>query len=436
MLARARGRDVSTTPRLEPPFPHAESNASNSSRRDETADRRRLVSEAVNYTPQCDVIEDGVLFPDTLETHATGRTRFSRKKALLKFKAAMHKYGGRCMLTLVVLCFQSTHVISVSSDDSRFIRFLEWVLSDKFGNFFNIHSTRNLWLVDADIHYALDRGLDRKKAFPAEAIPYWITGILWSPECVIHRDHLIAPHPPNAMNTGKEVIRDDGGFIYEDIGKVRAPSAEVIGRGPPSNETDDLKILHASPVLKVRPPQDPLLRVTANVGNFLRVLKNKVDWDREQAANRGNFIYQDWHVDRKASFVRALRPPTEETNRTEAGPSTVLQPPAPLRRFNRHTHSNTEDFTSDAGGNVAGPSGSYSAPRPTLLRRGSRITQSEAEAEAAAAATMPPPADPASRPPGAKKKRQVSRNQAAKFRKSHRRGKGDNASTSSRSERD
>ncbi|KAI3602815.1 hypothetical protein WG66_008079 [Moniliophthora roreri] len=159
MLARARGRDVSTTPRLEPPFPHAESNASNSSRRDfqsatsplfslgdETADRRRLVSEAVNYTPQCDVIEDGVLFPDTLETHATGRTRFSRKKALLKFKAAMHKYGGRCMLTLVVLCFQSTHVISVSSDDSRFIRFLEWVLSDKFGNFFNIHSTRNLWL--------------------------------------------------------------------------------------------------------------------------------------------------------------------------------------------------------------------------------------------------------------------------------------------------
>ncbi|EEB95279.1 hypothetical protein MPER_05774, partial [Moniliophthora perniciosa FA553] len=158
--SESRGRDRSTPPRLEPLVSHAGSNASRLLLAavpvfksvtsplflpgDETADRRLLVSEAADYAPQCDVFkDDGVPFPDTPETNAIGRVGFSRKTALLKL-AVMHKYGSRCMLTLMALCLQLAHVIPVSAD-SKFIRFLEWVLGDQFGTF-NIHSTRNLWL--------------------------------------------------------------------------------------------------------------------------------------------------------------------------------------------------------------------------------------------------------------------------------------------------
>ncbi|EEB98344.1 hypothetical protein MPER_02163, partial [Moniliophthora perniciosa FA553] len=171
------------------------------------------------------------------------------------------------------------------------------------------------------------------------------------------------------MNTGREVVHADGGFSYEDVGELREPSTEMLDHGPPSNETDGLKLPHvhlkgyrldkkkvdvldpleASPALKIRLPQDPLL-VTANVGNFLWTLQNKVNWDRKTAAKGGTFvpwtvadlvddptfatllsrvlkIYQKWHEDTVPPKGKS-----EGTNQNAAGPSTALQPPAPLDR--------------------------------------------------------------------------------------------------------
>ncbi|KAG7088025.1 hypothetical protein E1B28_012062 [Marasmius oreades] len=96
------------------------------------------------------------LLPTTPAVHTIGRTGFSRESVFLRV-VVMHLYAARCMLTLTQNCLQMAHIIPVSAP-ANFLRFLERVLGDE-PRTLNRHSSRNIWLLDASMHYNIDKGL-------------------------------------------------------------------------------------------------------------------------------------------------------------------------------------------------------------------------------------------------------------------------------------
>uniref|UniRef100_A0A0W0FIG7 HNH nuclease domain-containing protein n=1 Tax=Moniliophthora roreri TaxID=221103 RepID=A0A0W0FIG7_MONRR len=470
---------------------------------DEIADRAQLQAEADLSAPSCDDFEDLKPLPETPYIRATkSRKGLSRKDAVLKL-AVWHKYGGRCMVTLMSYALQLAHVIPIAATNA-YLRFLEWVFGDEFGTFL-IQSTRNLWLVNSNIHYLIDRGLLKIVPEPPllEAIrryseivrkqhkgkrnnkgigisrqkvffwnyTYWVVGILCSPELVINRHRLITPDVQE-----ETVVKDseEYGFRYTTfVKKPMAPPESKNDRGPPSmdaenlkpphvhlkgyrinkKETDTLDPLQFSPQLRLQLPQCPLL-VTANVGEFLWVMKNRVDARRREDANGKPFeewsiselvedpdiaallnnvyrIYRDWHQDPGPA-------PPEDAEKSVKSKSQKASDADTSSQRGRLRPRSSKSSMRGRENTEAGPSGSNTEPPPHRRHSSSRHTQSEVEAEATAAKDsrdMPPPDYIPSKSKG--KKRQVSRHarDASESRKSHRRGRDDHASTSSRSER-
>ncbi|ESK90996.1 hypothetical protein Moror_16394 [Moniliophthora roreri MCA 2997] len=301
-----------------------------------------------NNTKPTPEAEAGDTFAETPAQRAVGRRGLSRQEVLLKL-AVLHQFGSRCIVTLMCLCLQIAHVIPVRSDAQQ-LAFLEWVFGDTFQTL-NIHSCRNLWLVDAHTHYALDRGLikivpnldilnaimlfstqvrkrhegkssnngidlNRRKTFPPGSYPYVVVGVLCSSQFIIPRERLDAPSDVSEVET---VENPEYLFSYEPLEyPIRMPQwvdhgdGDTGGDQPDTNSQNDkgvkvtpqhlkgyrantnnpleaLRPVKHSPALELQLWQDPWL-VAANVGQFLYVLKGRVDDHRRSRAKEG----QDW----------------------------------------------------------------------------------------------------------------------------------------------
>ncbi|KAG7088048.1 hypothetical protein E1B28_012082 [Marasmius oreades] len=120
---------------------------------------------AFDEESECDDVPVDQFLPTTPAVQTIGRTGFSRTTIFLKV-VLMHLYAARCMLTLTQNCLQMAHVIPVSAP-ANFLWFLERVFGDK-PDTLNRHSSRNIWLLDASMHYSIDKGLI--KLVPAKNI--------------------------------------------------------------------------------------------------------------------------------------------------------------------------------------------------------------------------------------------------------------------------
>ncbi|EEB92471.1 hypothetical protein MPER_09011, partial [Moniliophthora perniciosa FA553] len=224
---------------------------------DEVADRAQLQEEADLSAPTCDDFEDLKPLPETPYVRAVNsRVGLSRKDAVLKL-AVWHKYGGRCMVTLMSYALQLAHIIPIAATGA-YLRFLEWVLGDEFGTFM-IQSTRNLWLISSNIHYLIDRGLlkivpepslleairqyselvrkkhkgkqnnegigiSRQEIFPPGNYTYWVVGVLCSPELVINRHRLIMPEPEHPYYVQEEtVVKKNKEYEFQYTTFVKEP---------------------------------------------------------------------------------------------------------------------------------------------------------------------------------------------------------------------
>ncbi|KAK7025308.1 hypothetical protein VNI00_016090 [Paramarasmius palmivorus] len=298
----------------------------------------------------CDVFEKDFPLPLTPYVNIPTGNRMSgltRLEALIKL-ASWLPYGGRCMLTLRSACLQLAHVIPVHVQ-KPYIRWLEWIFGEKFRTL-NINGTRNLWILDASTHYAIDRGLIklvptldlldavgrfteavrkkhtgklnndeigivREEAFPRGLYKYRVVGLLCTPDFLITRHRMIQEDSSYVEEDMEIKIEPMFGAVYRTTTNPLGPRQPPAARedlGTLGNNRDGLKIslIHqkgyrcdrsgvdvidptsGSTVLEL--PEDPLL-VTVNVGDFLWAIKNRANRDRRIAAAGGDF--DEWTVE-------------------------------------------------------------------------------------------------------------------------------------------
>ncbi|KAK7043090.1 hypothetical protein VNI00_008444 [Paramarasmius palmivorus] len=431
--------------------------------------------------PICDDFNAALLLPDSAHPLKSGigsRAGLSRKAVFMTL-AIWHVFGGRCMLTLMSACLQLAHVIPVSVNKS-YLRFLEWVFGDPFDTLF-IHDYRNLWLLDANMHYAVDKGLikivpefetlqaiaeysaevrrlhadklnnsdvelDREKFFPKGLYRYVVVGILCTSDFPISRHRLVKTEPPFNFTEPEmvEKTEEQFGTSYQ----TRPPISIMNDTGPSVGDPDKLKEKHVhlkgyrlgsevdvykplqgDPGLVLELPQDPWL-VTANVGEFLSVLKKGVNKKRFAASmKQGGPPMVNWQVDQlvedpqHALLLRtALQiyelweedklPSPPRSGKTRSSRASEVDPSLQLDKLRTR-----KSVTGSEKNPAAGPS---RLPEPT----------------AATAPTQPPmgpPPVPGGRARKDKGKRKASGSAATGSRKAHREDESDNASSSSRS---
>ncbi|KAK7043925.1 hypothetical protein VNI00_008091 [Paramarasmius palmivorus] len=297
--------------------------------------------------------EGTTTFPETPEQRMIGRTGLSREQTHFKL-ATLHEFGARGLIKLVP-----------DIDTLRAIfQFSEEIQALHRGKANND-----------------DIGISRRKTFPPGNYKYSVVGVLCSKRFLYSRERLIAP--PRVEDHELEMVEDlKYKFSYQRLQyPLEVPpwdrDTEDHLKGYTNTEDDDdafdtCRPVRKSPKLEPMSWQDPWL-VTANVGEFLYVLKNQIE-SRQERYTR--LEVGSWPVKPETLEDKGKLPERAALN--DSNPT------------GRVTRSTTKSDRGGADSNAAGTS----RPRTRSKAARSNPDRSVADADQDAMPSQPPPTRP------------------------------------------
>uniref|UniRef100_A0A0W0G5A1 Uncharacterized protein n=1 Tax=Moniliophthora roreri TaxID=221103 RepID=A0A0W0G5A1_MONRR len=388
----------------------------------------------------------GATFEETPAKRAVGRNGLRRQKTHLKL-AALHRFGARCIVTLMAVCLQLAHVIPVNTSNKDVSGMGLWRRIRVDSHPFLLKFMASLLhTVEPRMHYALDRGLikivptinilnaifmfsrrirekhagkksneniglDRKETFPPGNYPYMVVGVLCSSEFSIPRERLIEPSnvPEVAMKQNTEWL-----FKYQPIDyPIKVPRQWTDQEDAINPQSKDghlkakvipqhLKGYHSdrkTPYEGFYPVenqgevllwQDPWL-VVANVGEFLFVLKSRMDNDRCAKVKPGE-EWLPWQVEELVKdplHVQLLEMCLQIYTYWQGDKGPKPERPLPKLKGPKAGGSRQSRQTTKADAPIAGPSGSS---QDAVAADGSGpTTRSRSKAERSNAGTVHKP---------------------------------------------